>query len=80
MKKYILRILDGEDGFVYYVLLFDDAQELQRARNLIKKFNKEWYDYPEKFDNCNYAIELIKVLNDNSINYEVPELEVACVR
>ena len=80
MKKYILNVLDVEDGDVYYVLLFDDALELQRARNLIKNFDKEWYEYPNKFDCCDYADELIKVLDSNLVNYELPELENVYVR
>lgn len=75
MKKYILNVLDVEDGDVYYVLLFDDALELQRARNLIKKFDEEWCEYPDEFDCCDYADELIKVLDENLVNYELPELE-----
>lgn len=80
MKKYILNVLDVEDGDVYYVLLFDDALELQRARNLIKKFDKKWYEYPDEFDTCDYANELIKVLDENLVNYELPELENVYVR
>ena len=80
MKKYILNVLDAEDGDIYYVLLFDDALELQRARNLIKKFDKEWYEYPDEFNTCDYVNELIKVLDENLVNYELPELENVYIR
>lgn len=80
MKKYILNVLDAEDGDVYYVLLFDDTLELQRAKNLIKKIDREWYEFPDEFDSCDYVNELIKVLDENLVNYELPELENVYIR
>lgn len=80
MKYYVLNVLDAEDGYNYYVLLFNDALELQRARNLIKKFDKEWYECPEEFETDDYDNELLKTLDINSINYELPSLENVYIR
>ncbi len=80
MKKYILNVLDNEDDYIYYTLLFNDKEECCKARRLIKNFDKEWYDYCEEFEDSNYAEELLKVLNDNGVKYELPHIESIYIR
>lgn len=70
--KYILNVLDYEDGYKYYTLLFENRQECERAKRIIKSFDSKWYTYPEEFEGNDYLEELIKALNRNSVKYEEP--------
>lgn len=70
--KYILNVLDYDDDYKYYTLLFENRQECERAKRIIKSFDSKWYTYPEEFEDSNYAEELIKTLNRNNVKYEVP--------
>ncbi len=75
MKKYILNIIDMENGGIHFVLLFDDVLELQRAKDLIKNVDKKQYEYLHELNYCDYAFKLLEVLDENLINYTLPELE-----
>lgn len=79
-KKYILNILDNEDDYIYYTLLFDDKEECYKAKKLIETFDKKWCENYEEFEDMNYSEELLKMLFDNDIKCELPHIEKIYVR
>jgi hypothetical protein len=42
--KYILRVLDKEDDYVYFHMVFENAKDLKKVKEIIKNFNDKWYD------------------------------------
>ena len=82
-QKYILNILDNEDDYIYFTLLFDDKEECYKAKKLIENFDKEWYKndkHYEELEDIYYSEELLKMLSNNDIKCELPHIEKIYVR
>lgn len=88
-KVFILRVCDSEDAYLYLCLVLDSEKEFIRAKDLIEKFDDDYYaiidgDYSseEGFEDCytgNYYEDLLSFLdkcNIQSLPYTMEDIYV----
>lgn len=81
-EMYVLNVLDNDDNYCYYSLLFSDEEELMRAKIVIADFDSEWYcDKDDDYRAINnYSEELIKRLDNSDLQYISLNVENIFVR
>ena len=89
MKKevYILNIVDDEDGYIYYSLLFNSIEDVWTAEKILIDEGNEWYNkggkwYHKKDNVCiekdDYAKKSIELLNAcENLHYTILDLNIA---
>lgn len=73
-QVYILRILDNDDGYHYTTLVFKTEKELNKAIELIKEFDGDYYkvvdgekEYEDRVYTGNYYDDLLDYLDKHNI-------------
>lgn len=80
-QVYILRILDNDDGYHYTTLVFKTEKELNKAIELIKEFDGDYYkvvdgekEYKDRVYTGNYYDDLLDYLDKYHIE-SIPRTE-----
>ena len=78
MEVYILQVIDFEDSFEYITLVYDNADDFNKAFDLITDFDDHYYDD----DNAegNYYEDLLQLLEDNNLYSKPKEYTTITVR
>ena len=81
MKEYyVLRIVDDEDDYLYKTLLFDNVDDYNLAQNVIRQYEKEFYEQ-EDYELPNWYEGLINTLREaNLLGLELKEAATIYVR
>ena len=70
MEVYILQVVDFEDSFEYITLVYNNADDFNKAFDLITDFDDHYYD--DDNNEGNYYEDLLQLLEDNNL-YSVPK-------
>jgi hypothetical protein len=81
MKEYyVLRIVDDEDDYHYKTLLFDNVDDYNLAQNVIRQYEKEFYEQ-EAHEMSNWYEGLIETLKKAALlGLQIKEASTIYVR